>query len=333
MSKSRASSTKVVAITGAAGYLGSKLLSRLADNPRYDLVMALDETEPRLEHDKIVFHRVDLAGHGADRFLVDCLRAHNVDTVVHLRFLSEPTHRQAWAHELEAIGTLHVLNACAELSARKVVMLSTTACYGPHPQNPNYLTEDHPLRGLPGCRFMDDKVEAERQLFRYKRENTGTVVTSLRMAFVVGPNTRNWVTRYLSLPAPMTILGHDPLVQLLHESDSADALALAVEQDVDGSFNIAGDGVIRLSSLLRICRRTPVPVPETLARLVCHAIWVGQVMPLQPAFLPFLRYLCVADTRRAREQMGFAPRYSTAEAAAAFAGGLRLGGLIERRRA
>jgi UDP-glucose 4-epimerase len=322
--RSRTRAARAVAVTGTAGFFGRNLLPRLAGDPQYRVVLALDLEEPLLRHEKVIHCPVDLTDPSADRRIAETLAEHDVDTLVHLAFLTEPSHRHAWAHELEAIGTLHVLNACAEHGVRKVVMRSTTACYGPHPQNPNFLTEGHALRGLPGSRFIEDKVEAERQLARYKRENPGCVVTSLRFAPVLGPTVRNWVTRYLSLPAPLTLLGYDPLVQFLHETDCIDALTLAVDRDFDGAYNVVGDGVLPLSAVLDLCGRIPLPVPGPIARVWTGVLWMGQILSLPPAFLAFLQYLCVADGRRAREEMGFVARYATREAVLSFAGNRRL---------
>ncbi len=316
-------STEVVAVTGASGVLGRNLLHRMVCNDRYRRIVALDLKKPPLRHERIVYHHVDLTDPGSYDLISTCLKSESVDTLVHLAFLSEPTPRLAWAHELEVIGTLRLFDACAALRVRKVIMLSTTCCYGPHPDNPNYLTEEQPLRGLPSCGYLNDKIEAERQLDRYKKDNPRTVVTCLRMAPLIGPSSRNWVSKYFSLPAPITLAGHDPLVQLLHESDAVEALTLALEKDVPGTFNVVPEGVLPLSEVFSICERRPVPLPESLARPWVSALWLGQILRLPPAMLAFARYLCVADCRRAADEMGFAALHSSREAVHDFAAGFR----------
>lgn len=313
-----------IAVTGATGFYGRGLLQRLAFDRRVERVLALDVRQPPLESDKLVFRQLDLTHPTADQDLLEALRSSGVDTLVHLAFLAEPTHQSSWGHELEAIGTLHVLNACAEHGVRKVVMQSSTAVYGPNAKNPNFLRESHPLGGIPGSRYVADRVEAERQLIRFKREHPEVVCTSLRFAPVVGPTVRNWVTGYLSFPTPITILGYDPLIQLLHETDAIDALALAVERDLDGAWNIVADGVVPLAAALRLCGRLPVPMPGPAARAWVSTLWMMQLLSTPPTFLSFLRYLCVADGERARREMGFVPRYGTREALLSFAGARRL---------
>ena len=81
-----------------------------------------------------------------------------MDTLLHLAFLSSPTHASAWAHELESVGTMHVLNAARRVTLRKLILWSQTILYGAHPTNPNFLTERHPLRADAEDPFFADKI-------------------------------------------------------------------------------------------------------------------------------------------------------------------------------
>ena len=165
-------SGRVVAVTGACTYLGGELLRRLEEDPRYARVLALDIRPPALAPGgKVEFVKLDLTQPTVDGELATLLRAPQVDTFVHGAFLSHPTHAAEWAHELEDVGTMHVLNACAGVEPRRFVMISTTLVYGAHPKNPNFLTEDAELRGHRDSRFVNDKVRAERQVQRFAREH------------------------------------------------------------------------------------------------------------------------------------------------------------------
>ena len=79
----------------------------------------------------------------------------------HCAFPITPLRDQSKAHELQSIGTMYLLNACAEQNIQKFILASTTDVYGAHPTNPNYLTEKHVARGGFKSRFIRDKVDAE----------------------------------------------------------------------------------------------------------------------------------------------------------------------------
>ncbi len=301
---------RVVAVIGAYSYIGAELIKRLERDRRYYKVLAIDVRKPSFPMHKTQFHKVDLTLPTADAELAAIWKREGVDTVVHAAFLSSPTHASAWAHELESIGTLHVLNACAECLVRKVVVWSQTVVYGAHPLNPNFLTEDHELRGDKSrSRFVKDKVEVERQVRKFRGENPETIVTTLRTAATLGPTIRNFATRFFSRPVAPTLMGFDPVMQMVHESDVSDAFVRAVDGDFPGEFNIVSDGVLPYSTILAMMGKIPLPMPHFLAYPLSQALWATQVFDSPPNFLDFLRFLCVADGDKAKRVMGFAPRY------------------------
>jgi UDP-glucose 4-epimerase len=300
---------RVVAVTGAHGFFGSHLIRQLEEDRRYYKILAIDIRKPEVPMDKTQFHKVDLTSPTADTEVAAVLSREGADTLVHAAFLYGPTHAESWAHELELIGTIRVLNAAAEVGLRKLVHWSLTAIYGAYHDNPNFLSEAHPLRGKPSSRFFMDRVAAEEEVRKFRAEHPETIITVLRTANTLGPTIPNFVTRYFRTPAVPVLMGYDPLMQLLHEEDAVDAFKLATDHDVPGVFNIAGDGVLPYSTVLAMMGRVPLPLPTFLAFPIAQALWVTQAMETPPAFLDMLRYLCVADTRAAREQLGFRPRF------------------------
>jgi UDP-glucose 4-epimerase len=110
------------------------------------------------------------------------------------------------------------------------------------------------------------------------------------------------------------MMGFDPLMQFLHEADAIAALHLAVLRDVPGTFNIVGDGVLPLSAVIRAAGRVAVPMPHPLAEALAAVGWLAQLVEAPPAFLKYLRFLCVADGHLAQSTMGFRPTYTSREA-------------------
>jgi UDP-glucose 4-epimerase len=304
------SEQRVVAVTGAYSYIGAELIKRLERDRRYYKLIACDVRKPTFPMHKTQFHKVDLTLPTADADLAAIWKREGVDTVVHAAFLSSPTHAASWAHELESIGTMHVLNAVAECNVRKLVVWSQTVVYGAHPLNPNFLTEDHEMRGFASkSRFVKDKVEVERQVARFRRENPDTIVSTLRTAATLGPTIRNFATRFFSRPVAPTLMGFDPLMQFVHERDVTDAFVAAVDNDAPGEFNIVGEGVLPYSTILAMMGKLPIPMPHFLAYPLSQALWATQIFDSPPNFLDFLRFLCVADGTRAKKTLGFEARY------------------------
>ncbi len=305
---------RVVALTGAASFLGRNLIGILEEDPRIARVVAIDLKPPDTGGSKLRLHTVDLTAPASEEHVAEVLAAEQVDTLVHLCFLSSPTPATAWAHELESVGTMHLLHGARQASLRKLILWSQTILYGAHPTNPNFLTEKHPLRADPEERFFADKMAAEREFNAFGARAKGTTVTILRTAPILGPTVQNYLTRYLARRLVMTMLGFDPLWQFIHEVDAIAAFKLAIDSDFPGTFNIVGDGVLPVSTIVRLAGRTSFPVLHSAAGPLVAALWAAHAAIAPPSFLRYLRYVCVADGEKAARVMGFRPVYSTREA-------------------
>lgn len=320
----RRARSRVVTVTGASSFLGQNLVGLLEEDPSVARIVAVDIKPPRTADDKTRFYEVDFTQPTAEARLAEILGAERTEALVHLAFSSSPSHATAWAHELESVGTRHVLVAARHARVRKVVMWSQTSLYGAHPTNPNFLTESHALRAPVTEPYFKDKLEAEAEVLRFAERSPETVVTILRTAPIVGPTVHNYVTRYLARRMVPTMMGFDPLVQFVHEIDAIAAFKLALDRDHPGVFNIVADGVLPLSTAIKLAGRISLPIPHPLAQSMAGALWLAQLVEGPPAFLHHLRFLCVADGAKARRVMGFVPAYTTREAVLDFTHAQRL---------
>jgi UDP-glucose 4-epimerase len=314
----------MVAITGAAGAIGRGLVGLLEQDPMVDGILALDRVAHGTSSQKTSHHQFDPSHPTAEERLTDLLGDSEVDTLVHLDFLSLPSPDRDFGHELESVGTMRVLGACRRTLVGKLVMWSQTLLYGASPTNPNFLAEQHPLRARRDEPFFADKLDAERDVQRFGLPGTGRIVTILRTAPLLGAGVQNLYTRYLSHRVVPTVLGFDPLWQFLHEADAVRGFRLAVLRDRPGVFNLAADGVVPLSAVLRLAGRASLPLPRALLKLGMGALRAGKIANLPPAYLDYLQYLCVADNDEARRTLGFVPTYTTRQTLLDFVSAQRL---------
>lgn len=305
---------RTIAITGSASFLGSHLVGLLEDSARVQRVLSLDRVAPVSAGPKTRHFSVDLTAYDIERQLTEILASERVDTVVHLAFHDVFRHEVRESHYLESVGTMHIVNACRRTQVHKLVLWSQSFLYGASPKNPCFLGEDKPLNAPAQEAFFRDKIQAERDALELGRPGRGRIVTILRTAPTVGPGIDNFITRYLKCPWVPSILGFDPLWQFLHESDAVAALKRAVDADVPGVFNIAGEGVLPLSKAIRLVGRNKLPLTRPLAYLGLGSLWVARRSPVPPSFLDYIQYACVGDTERARRVLGFVPMYSSREA-------------------
>jgi len=313
----------VIAITGLRSFAGAGLARRLLARGDGLRLVGLDVRRPFRLDERVRFHRVDLTRPTADGAVAEVLEKERVEAVVHAAFRTDPSPDTEQDHEFDTIGSLHVMNACAAARVKRLVVASSTMLYGPHPDNPNFLTESHPLRGHPDAHAVRDRVEMENLLAGWAGRHPDTDVTVLRTCWTLGPTFWNRVVGFLSLPAVPVPLGYDPLLQLVHEDDVLDVFERAVLTPQPGVFNVVGSGVLPFSVLLRLARKRRLPLPPPLLYRLAYYPSQGQTGDPPAAFYDYLRYLWVADGRKGWEAFG-EPAYSTREAWISFVSSRRM---------
>lgn len=330
----REHSGRVVAVTGAFGFFGRRLIRQLEADPTVERVVAIDirspmelaerEGEPTdpaaylAAHARLSAHQLDLTAPGADRELREILEGEGAEALCHLAFLSNPTHARELAHELENIGTMYVLNAVRAAGVGQLLTLSTTMAYGARHDNPAWITEDHPLQGPEDSRYIRDKIEADQQTLRFGSEHPDVRVAVARMGVVLGSGIRSFWARYFGRPLVPTVLGYDPLFQVLHADDAVRGLkavldSLARPGAKGGAYNIVGRGVLPLGRVIKGLGRRSLPLPATVGSGLLTTLWNFQVAEMPPSFVEYLRWPWVCDGRRMYEELGFLPGRTTAE--------------------
>jgi UDP-glucose 4-epimerase len=249
--------------------------------------------------------------------LLELLREVGANVVVHLAQFGE--ERAAPGREAAVRGnvitTMELLGACATAGVRRAVLRSSTLAYGARHDLPALSAESAPLHRPSRPGLTRDYVEIERFATDFAQKRSELSIVALRCAGLAGGGVSSPLSRYLAQPMPRTLLGFDPRVQALHPADAAVAFALAALADgVSGAFNIAADGPLTLTHAILLAGRRPLPIPGPIfdaAGLLGGAAGLTGALPFDPGFL---RYSCIADTRRAREELGWLPQHSAEDA-------------------
>lgn len=297
-----------------ANFWGARLAAELAADAKVERVVGLDNRPP----EAALARQIDFVGADVrSPELASLLRGHEIDTVVHNDILqfTEPGRSQRSLHDINVIGTLSLLTACDRLpSLRAIVVRGSAAIYGSEPSAPAFFTEEmagqYPLR----TRFQRDMGELETLFETFARRHPAVTCTMLRYQPVIGASLDTPITRLARAPVVPTMLGFDPRVQLLHEDDSVDALAAAVRSPVRGAVNVAGEGSVSLQRMLRLLGRRSLPIAAPLFGTVAGAATRFGMPPVSADTMRYLRYGRGVDITRLVEEVGFRPRYSTAQA-------------------
>lgn len=312
----------VVLVTGVASYWGSRVAERLMADAGYR-VIGLDVAQPPAEIREIDFVQADVR----NPLLVDLLKSEGVDTACHLAFVETNRPSEA-AFDANVVGTAKFLGACAEAGVRKVVLKSSTAVYGARPGNSAFLTEGQSLRGSRRSGHVRDLIAIESFCRGFRRQVPQMMLTILRFASIVGPTADTPMTRFLKEPYAPTLLGFDPMMQLIHEDDVVRALVHAVHNDAPGTYNVAAREVLPLSKIRGLAGKPLLPAFAPFAywgaRLMAGTrLPLDRLTPIEP---DYIRYPWVADLTKMRTELGFEPLHTAEEAVREFAAQGRMPG-------
>ncbi len=307
---------KKVLITGVSGYIGSKIAVALIQDPTVERNAGIDIRPPRIQSEKLVFIQQDIRAP-----LVDLMRIHQVDTVVHAAYVLLPIHDKALMQDINVGGTRNVLAASAETGVGHLLYTSSTTAYGFHPDNDVPPTEDSPLRGNDDFTYAKNKKQIEALLQAFVHEHSQMAVTILRPCFVVGPGFDNPLSRYLR--KPMVFLPrHTAEFQFVHEDDLLSAILMCLEKRLPGIYNVAGAAVVTFPEMVRALGNKAVHLPLWLLYPATAVLWAlrARFMVEFPASgLNLIRYPWIASSRKLTDATGFVFKYDTRTAFADFA--------------
>lgn len=297
-------------ITGINGRLSGLVAATLARQAGAH-VIGVDRAAPAQAIEDVEYRQAELRG----RALGEIMRTGGVDVVVHLAQLGEEQDqpsREAAVRE-HVLATQELLGACAASGVRRVVLRSSTLVYGARHDQPLFLDESTLPHATATRDLIHDYVEIERFVEGFAAKHAEIAIAVLRCAGLVGASASSPLSRYLRQRAPATLLGFDPLIQTLHPNDAALAFVLAaMAPQAAGAFNLAADAPLTLSHAIRLAGSQPLPVAGPL--MGAFRMIGRPVLGALPFGVEFLRYPCIADTRRARRDLAWEPQHAAEDA-------------------
>jgi UDP-glucose 4-epimerase len=296
-----AASPQTVIVTGICGRMGRLVARRLH---RQGPVIGIDRRKFDGKPEDVVHYQMDLRR----RKTRDIFRAGGIRAVVHLGIMHDPRESDRTHHEWNVLGFQKLLDYMSLYRVKKLVVLSTATLYGPRPDNAQFLAEEAPLLGAQDFSQIRDLVEVDMlaQSFFWKDPEIETVI--LRPCHILG-RVRNAPSNYCRMERPPTVMGFDPMMQVIHERDVVEAIALALKPGVRGIFNLRGPGELPLSRMLRVLGRRPLSLPGPMMRALTSSAWSSHTGGFPAPEIDHLRYVCMVDDTRARRELGFRPRY------------------------
>lgn len=301
---------KRILITGAGGYVGRIVGERLAAE---HFVVG---TDLRARSD-LGFEIVDLDVR--DPRMRDMMADLRISHVIHLAAVLEGGRERKKDYDIDVGGTKNVVDCAVHAGVRHLTVSSSGAAYGYHADNPEWLTEEHPLRASELFAYAYHKRVVEQLLARYRQLAPQLGQLVLRICTVLGATTKNQITALFQKRRILGVRGSDSRFVFIWDEDVAGAILHGVRGDRTGVYNLAGDGAMTIHEIAAALGKPTRMLPAFVIR---QALEIGQFFHLSrygPEQLDFLRYRPVLDNRRLKEVFGYTPQKSSAEAFRIFA--------------
>jgi UDP-glucose 4-epimerase len=317
---------KRVLITGLGTFWGGRVAQALEADPGVDVIVGLDRFEPSVQLERTEYVRSD----ESYSILARIVKAARIDTIVHTFLVVDSTQMSSRKmHEINVIGTMNLFAAASaqDSTVRDVVVKSSTLVYGADPRDPVWFSEESRRAKPPASMVERSLLEVESYVRDFAVDNPHVSVAVLRFSNVLGPDITTAIAKLLELPLVPTVFGFDPRLQFVHEADVVRAILFALETQLQGIYNVAGDGLLPWSEVAALCGKRTVPLPPFGMGLLAAPLNRLGLIELPAELLELLRHGRGVDNRRLK-QAGFEYRYTSAGTVADFVEALRIRRLV-----
>ena len=259
-----------IVVTGATGNIGTSVVEALAAEETVEDIVGVARRRPSWNPPKTTFAATDIRSHDLGTHL------RGADVLVQLAWAFQPSHQPLETWDVNVLGSIAAFEAAAEAGVRTIVYASSVGAYSPGPGR--RVKENWPTHSMPTAAYGREKAYLERYLDAFELRAPQVRVVRMRPCFVFKREAASeqgrifagsLVPRQLLQPGRLKVL---PVpvglrFQAVHSDDVAEAVRLAVLNDVSGAFNIAADPVIDRSVLgeLMEARTTTVPAKAAIA--------------------------------------------------------------------
>ena len=296
-----------VLVTGGAGFLGSHLVDKLIElGSNVTVIDDLSFGRRKNVSKQARFVRLDITKY---KLLEKAIARAGPAIIYHLAANATTKETEmGWSdpasdYRVNAVGTLNVLRAVADLGLNPhIIYASSAAVYG----EPEYLPIDEKHPTNPQSPYGVSKLTGEKYMLIYHKERA-LPATVLRIFNVYGPRQPRYVILDLLKklernPNDLEVIGTGEQIRTYcYVSDAIEAFILvAQEQSVGEVLNLAGNDI---TSIKELAERIVTMVGLTGKTKIHYTgqSWKGDILSL------------VSEGSKAKKRLGFEPKISLDE--------------------
>lgn len=334
-------------ITGAGGYIGSLLLGKLAEggtagndgrlladaepaigsvselagddgsgtgDPGTGMtVVAVDVREIPLERrvPGVIYEQEDVRSEN----LSNLMQQYQVDTVVHLASIVTPGKKsnREFEYSVDVLGTKNVLQGCIANKVQHIVLTSSGAAYGYHVDNPEWITEEHSIRGNTEFAYSYHKRLVEEMLAEYRSRHPELKQTIFRIGTILGSTVNNQITQLFEKKRLIGVRGSKSPFVFIWDDDVVSCIREAIIQEREGIYNLAGDGALSVDEIAALLGKKVRYWPASVLVVALFVLKKLRLTQYGPEQVNFIRYRPVLSNSKLKSVFGYTPQLTTKE--------------------
>ena len=295
-----------ILVTGAAGYIGKQLVEYLYRQGTHEIVACdIRDDNPFEGLQNVAYMKMDIRSED----VLTKLQVEQVDVVVHLASIVTPGKKsnREFEYSVDVLGTKNILEACVKTNVKRIIISSSGAAYGYHPENVKWLVETDLIRGNEEFAYSYHKRLVEEMLAEYREKHPQLEQTIFRIGTILGRTVRNQITNLWEQKYLYGIANSDSPFVFIWDQDVVRCFAKAVDAEKTGIFNLAGDGALSVDELGVLLAKKVVKVPSSVATVALFLLKRLGLSQYGEEQVRFLKYRPVLDNRKLKEEFGFIP--------------------------
>lgn len=298
-----------ILITGASGAVGQTLTPLLADSGHE--VIATDLRRPASLPEGVTFRKLDVTGHDPSNVISEI----SPHVVVHLASIVTPPKgsTRKFEYTVDVTGSQNVLDACIDNKVSRIVVTSSGAAYGYHPENASPLFETDPVRGNQEFPYSYHKRLVEEMLEEARETAPQLEQVVLRVGTVLGAGLENQITALFHAKRLLAVGESKGPFVFIWTKDLANIVLRAATSGPAGIFNVAGDGAMTVDDLAQELDKPVLRLPIWLMKAI---LGIGKPLGLTrygPEQVRFLQYRPVLDNTALKTEFGYTPELTSRE--------------------
>ena len=300
-----------VLITGSSGSLGGMIVSSLVSKKVSVIGIDLKESDVNKPDEYFGFYNCSIT----DREGLEVIfRKEQPTHVIHLACTFNKVRDRQKEHFIDIVGSTNIIEISDKnLSVRQLIFSSSTAAYGAHKDNPEWLKETNPLRPGKYRYGINKKLIEDVYSTTPVREDLHLVFC--RICTVIGP-TYNKPASVVSILLKLSWLPEfvrENKVQFLHTDDFVSLVSLIISDDqIKGIYNIAPDSYAIAKNLVEGKKFIWIPVFAVTMSL--GILWYLKILNLEPAAIKASIYPILLDPAKIMSRFNYKFKFSATEA-------------------